>query len=176
MAFGAVALVQRVRTIPRGRMAWLGPGLLSIVAIAWVILSLASSRWAMIDNLWKPGWASFGYMRAEHRAAFDRLVQLTPPDGVVGASLNAGAVMLYTGRDAIRPYDSWTVDEWQIFLDAMRAAGRPVYLLDDGGLMAGFIEAARASHRLTPIEDLALPLFYTRDRETGWLYRLEWEP
>ena len=25
-----------------------------------------SARWAMIDNLWKPGWASFGYMRAEH--------------------------------------------------------------------------------------------------------------
>lgn len=176
VAFGAVALVQRVRTSSRGRMAWLGPGLLSVVAIAWVILSLALSRWAMIDNLWKPGWASFGYMRAEHRAAFDRLAQLTPPDGIVGASLNAGAVMLYTGRDAIRPYDSWTVDEWQTFLEAMRAAERPVYLLDDGGLMAGFIEAARASHRLTPIDELALPLFYTRDRETGWLYRLEWEP
>jgi hypothetical protein len=176
VAYGGVALVRRVRTISRHRMAWLGPGLLSVVTITWVILSLALSRWAMIDNLWKPGWASFGYMRAEHRAAFDRLAQLTPPNGVVGASLNAGAVMLYTGRDAIRPYDSWTVDEWQIFLDAMRAAGRPVYLLDDGGLMARFIEAARDSHRLTPIEELALPLFYTRDRETGWLYRLEWEP
>jgi hypothetical protein len=175
VAGGAVVLVRRVRAVTRGRMAWLGPGLLPVVAIAWVILSLALARWAMIDNLWKPGWASFGYMRAEQRAAFDRLAELTPPKGIVGASLNAGAVMLYTGRDAIRPYDSWTEDEWQVFLDAMHASGRPIYLLDDGGLMADFIEGERARHRLTPIEELALPLFYTRDRETGWLYRLEWE-
>jgi hypothetical protein len=133
------------------------------------------SRWAMIDNLWKPGWASFGYMRADNRAAFDRLAQLTEPDAIIGASLNAGAVMMYTGRDAIRPYDSWTEDEWAIFLAAMRGSGRPVYLLDDGGLMAEFIAQEQSRHRLTPIEELRVPLFYTRDRETGWLYRLEWD-
>jgi hypothetical protein len=27
---------------------------------------------------------------------------------------------------------------------------------------------------LTPIAELEIPLFYARDRETGWLYRLEW--
>jgi hypothetical protein len=129
----------------------------------------------MIDNLWKPGWASFGYMRADNRAAFDRLVELTEQEAVIGASLNAGAVMMYTGRDAIRPYDSWTEAEWAVFLDAMRDRGRPVYLLDDGGLMAEFIEQEQAQHRLTPIAELRVPLFYTRDRETGWLYRLEWE-
>jgi hypothetical protein len=26
---------------------------------------------------------------------------------------------------------------------------------------------------VTPVEELAIPLFNTRDRETGWLYRLE---
>ena len=57
----------------------------------------------------------------------------------------------------------------------MRDSGRPVYLLDDGGLMAEFIAQEQARHRLTPIEELRVPLFYTRDRETGWLYRLEWE-
>jgi hypothetical protein len=129
----------------------------------------------MIDNLWKPGWASFGYMRAEHRAAFDRLADLTPPESIIGASLNAGAVMMYTGRDAIRPYDSWTDQEWDIFLSTMQARGRPVYLLDDGGLMAEFIEVEQTRRRVTPIEQLAVPLFYTRDRETGWLYRLEFE-
>ena len=146
-----------------------------VATIAWIILSLGLARWAMIDNVWKPGWASFGYMRAGQRAAFDRLAELTPPDAVIGASLNAGAVMMYTGRDAIRPYDSWTTAEWQIFLQAMQAGGRPVYLLDDGGLMANFIQADAARHRLTPIEALAVPLFYTRDRERGWLYRLEWD-
>jgi hypothetical protein len=128
----------------------------------------------MVDNLWKRGWASFGYMRTEHRTALDRLIELTPPESIIGASLNAGAVTMYTGRDAIRPYDSWTTNEWDIFLDAMRAHGRPVYLLDDGGLMAQFIETEQERHTLTPIEEMEVPLFYTMNRETGWLYRLEW--
>jgi hypothetical protein len=175
VAYGAVALVRYVRSITRDQMTRLGAALLSASAVAWIILSLALARWAMIDNLWKQGWASFGYMRPEHRAAFDRLAELTPPEAVIGVSLNAGAVMMYTGRDAIRPYDSWTEDEWDTFLGAMRISGRPVYLLDDGGLMAQFIEQERARHRLTPVEKLHIPLFYTRDRETGWLLRLEWE-
>ena len=181
VAYGAVTLVLRVRTFVSDRRVRGGSGMrlgaafLAIAAIAWVILSLSMSRWAMIDNLWKPGWASFGYMRADNRAAFDRLARLTEPDAVIGASLNAGAVMLHTGRDAIRPYDSWTEDEWEIFLAAMHASGRPVYLLDDGGLMAEFIALQQTRHSLTPIEELRVPLFYTRDRETGWLYRLEWD-
>ncbi len=175
VAYGAVALVLRVRSITRDQMTRLGTALLSASAVAWIVLSLALARWAMIDNLWKQGWASFGYMRPEHRAAFDRLAELTPPEAVIGASLNAGAVMMYTGRDAIRPYDSWTDDEWGTFLNAMENGGRPVYLLDDGGLMAQFIEQERIRHRLTPVEELHIPLFYTRDRETGWLLRLEWE-
>jgi hypothetical protein len=175
VAYGAVALVRKVRTLTRGKEKRPGAALLPVGVIAWVILSLALSRWAMIDNLWKPGWASFGYMRAEQRAAFDRLALLTPSNSVIGASLNAGAVMMYTARDAIRPYDSWTDEEWHIFLDAMQAKGRPIYLLDDGGLMAEFIEQQTELFRLTPIEELKIPLFYTRDRETGRLYRLEWE-
>jgi hypothetical protein len=176
-AYGAVMLVRRVWALTREPRAFrrLGTVFLSVSIVTWVILSLSLSRWAMIDNLWKPGWASFGYMRAENRAAFDRLAQLTEPEAVIGASLNAGAVMMYTGRDAIRPYDSWTEDEWAVFLAAMRDRGRPVYLLDDGGLMAEFIEQEGARHRLTPIEELRVPLFYTRDRQTGWLYRLEWD-
>jgi hypothetical protein len=114
-------------------------------------------------------------MRAEHRSAFNRLAELTPPEAIIGASLNAGAVMLYTGRDAIRPYDSWTEGEWKVFVEAMEAAGRPIYLLDDGGLMAAFIAQEQEHARLTAVEELAIPLFYTRDRETGWLYRLEWD-
>jgi hypothetical protein len=156
-------------------MARLGAALLSAGAVAWIVLSLGMARWAMIDNLWKQGWASFGYMRPEHRAAFDRLAELTPPEAIIGTSLNAGAVMMYTSRSAIRPYDSWTDDEWDTFLSAMRAARHPVYLLDDGGLMAEFIEQKQTRHRMTPIAELHIPLFYTRDRESGWLFRLEWD-
>jgi hypothetical protein len=175
VAYGAVTLVCRARALVSGKVTRLGPALLSTAIIAWVILSLALARWAMIDNLWKPGWASFGYMRAEHRAAFEQLEALTPANAVIGASLNSGAVMLYTGRDAIRPHDGWTDEEWDTFLDAMQASGRPVYLLDDGGLMAEFIAQEGARRRLTPIEALQVPLFYTQDREAGWLYRLEWD-
>jgi hypothetical protein len=175
VAYGAVALVHQVRSLARGSGSTvrLGRAVLPAAAIAWIVLSLALARWTMIDNLWKRGWASFGYMRPENRAAFDRLAELTPPEAIIGASLNAGAVMMYSGRDAIRPYDSWTDDEWAIFLAAMQAGGRPVYLLDDGGLMAEFIDEEKAHYRLTPIEALPVPLFYTQDRETGYLYRLE---
>ncbi|MGD8736202.1 MAG: hypothetical protein PVJ85_05530 [Anaerolineae bacterium] len=176
VAYGAVRLVQSARRLVRGQTSRLGAGLLPAVVVAWVLLSLALSRWAMIDNLWRPGWASFGYMRPEHRAAFDRLADLTPPEAVIGASLNAGAVTLYAARDAIRPYDSWTEGEWTVFLEAMRARGRPVYLLDDGGLMAGFIKTEQALRTLVPVAELEIPLFNTRDRETGWLFRLEWQP
>jgi hypothetical protein len=175
VAYGAVTLVRRVRALAGPRRARLGAVLLPAAAVAWVVLSLGMARWAMVDNLWKRGWASFGYMRPEHRAAFDRLAELAPPEAVVGASLNAGAVTMYTGRDAIRPYDSWTGPEWTLFLETMQAVGRPVYLLDDGGLMAEFIDGQRSQHRLVPVEALQVPLFYTRDRETGWLYRLEWD-
>jgi hypothetical protein len=58
----------------------------------------------------------------------------------------------------------------------MQAAGRPVYLLDDGGLMAEFIEGEQGQRRLAPVEELEVPIFYAPDRQAGWLYRLEWEP
>jgi hypothetical protein len=174
VAYGAVALVRLTRSVVDPKERRLGAALLPAATIAWVVLSLALARWAMLDNLWKPGWASFGYVRSDHRAAFDRIAELTPADSVIGASLNAGAVMLYTGRDAIRPYDSWKRWEWDAFTAAMRAGDRPIYLLDDGGLMAAFVQQERRYYQLTPIEELKVPLFYTENRESGWLYRLEW--
>jgi hypothetical protein len=156
--------------------AHLGAAVAAVAIVGWIILSLALARWAMIDNLWKRGWASFGYMRPEHRAAFGRLEELTPPGSVVGASLNAGPVALYGNRHPIRPYDSWTAEEWEIFLRAMETSGRSVYLLDDGGLMERFIAQESVRRRLVPVAELAMPIFYADGRESGWLYRLEWEP
>ncbi len=177
VAYGAVSLIHHARSFIRKTPGdvRLGEALLPILVISWVLLSLALARWAMVDNIWKRGWASFGYMHSEHRAAFDRLKELTPPQSIIGASLNAGAIMMYTERDAIRPYDSWTDEEWETFVDAMRLNERPIYLLDDGGLMASFIEREQSRSRLVPVELLEVPLFYTQDRNTGFLYRLEWE-
>jgi hypothetical protein len=129
----------------------------------------------MLDDLWKPGWASFGFVRAEQRAAFDRIAALTPPESIVGASLNAGALTMYTRRDTIRPYDRWTEDEWLSFLGAMHSEGRPVYLLDDGNLMADFIEEQPVRLRLIAVEELQIPVFDDNLRDRGWLYRVEWD-
>jgi hypothetical protein len=172
IAYGAIMLVRRVRRI--GIMEEVPPrlvgALLPATVTAWVVFSLALARWAMIDDLWKPGWASFGYMQPNQRAAFDNLAELTPPEAVVGASLNAGALSMYTGRDSFRPYDGWSRDEWELFAGTMQSAGRPIYLLDDGKLMAEFIAAEEANHSLTLIERLQVPLFGAGDRQLGWLY------
>jgi hypothetical protein len=129
----------------------------------------------MIDDLWKPGWASFGFVRPEQRAAFDRVAKLMPPGGIVGASLNAGALTMYTGRDTFRPYDTWTEDDWHSFLVAMRTLHRPVYLLDDGNLMNDFIEEQGVRIQLAPIEELDIPVFNDKGRDKGWLYQVEWD-
>jgi hypothetical protein len=177
VAYGAVMLVRRARNLGRQPRchARLGRGLLPVAVISWVVLSLALARWAMLDDLWKPGWASFGFVRAEQRAAFDRMSALTPPEGIVGASLNAGAVTMYTGRDTVRPYDTWTEKDWLTFLEAMQARHRPVYLLDDGNLMSDFIDKQRVRLRVTPIEELEIPLFDDKLRDKGWLFRVEWD-
>jgi hypothetical protein len=55
----------------------------------------------------------------------------------------------------------------------MHAAGRPVFLLDDGTRMAEFIEIQSDQMQLVPIDELPIPVFFTHERQTGWLYRLE---
>jgi hypothetical protein len=175
VAYGAVLLVRFARSLvsqTRG-IRTLGPGMLASVLVAWVALSFALARWTMIPYLWQPVEASFGYMTQDNRAAFDRLAELTPDDSVIGASLNAGAIMLYTGRDAFRPYDGWTGEEWKTFLDAMYDEQRAVYLLDDGPLMARFVSTQQESHRITAVKALNVPIFDELHRDAGWLFRLE---
>lgn len=178
VAYGAVAIARLARgmTTHSRQITRLGYPLLAATLMAWLVLGFALARWNMVGTMWKPGQASFGYVRPEQREAFDRLAEVTPSDGVIGASLNAGAVMLYTTREAIRPYDSWTDGEWAIFLEAMDTARRPVFLLDDGELMATFIAREATRHRLTPIEALDLPLFGASDGNAAWLYRVERTP
>jgi hypothetical protein len=176
-SYGAVRFAQLLRSVAQRSVQArrLGPSFLAASFVAWVIVSMALSRWTMLDDPCKPGWASFGYMNAHQRQAFDRLAELTPPRAVIGASLNAGAVMLYAKRDAFRPAGTWTQDEWSTFVGAMRASSRPIYLLDDSSPMAGFIEAQDPALRLVPIEPIFVPVFDVRAQETdsGWLYRLE---
>lgn len=174
LSHGAVSLIRsaRARALQARNTRRLGPALLNAGAITWVVLALALARWTAIDDPLKPGWASFGYVRPEQRAAFDRLRELTPPGAVIGASQNSGAVAMYTGRDSVRPYESWSPGDWATFVETVWSRSRRVFLLDDGSLMRDFIRKQGTGFRLIPVEALAIPVFGAPARETGWLYEL----
>jgi hypothetical protein len=113
--------------------------------------------------LWLPLHAkdfhTFGYLRAEQRASFDALAEVTLPEGIVAASLNAGAVTLYANRDIVRPA-YWSEDEWLDFVDRALNDGREVYLLLDGVEMQGSLEAVRSRYQLDQVISLSMPYFF----------------
>ena len=104
------------------------------------------------------GFAAFGHLTAAQRASFDRLRQLTPEDAVIGASLNSGAVELHAGRSAFRPA-GWTAEALVRFVDALRAAGRPVFVLDDGEELGAALGALRARYGLVEVARLDVPYY-----------------
>jgi hypothetical protein len=112
--------------------------------------------------LWLPVHAkdfhTFGYLRAEQRAAFDTLAEVTPQDGIVAASLNAGAVTLYANLDIVRPA-YWSEYEWLDFVARSLAAGGKVYLLVDGVEMQGPLEMIRSRYQLGLVSSLPMPYF-----------------
>ena len=125
------------------------------------------------------GFAAFGHLTAAQRASFDRLRQLTPEDAVIGASLNSGAVELHAGRSAFRPA-GWTADALVRFVDALRAAGRLVFVLDDGEAMGEALRTLRARYGLVEVARLDVPYYDaigggSRNRRAP-LYRLSSPP
>jgi hypothetical protein len=125
------------------------------------------------------GFAAFGHLTAAQRASFDRLRQLTPEDAVIGASLNSGAVELHAGRLAFRPA-GWTADALVRFVDALRAAGRLVFVLDDGEAMGEALRVLRARYGLVEVARLDVPYYDaigggSRNRRAP-LYRLSSPP
>jgi hypothetical protein len=113
--------------------------------------------------LWLPVHArdfqSFGYLRAEQRAAFDTLAALVPAEGIVAASLNGGAIILYTGRDIVRPA-YWSADDWLDFVAQALNEKRRVYLLVDGVEMGEPLEMVQSHYQVNLIGSLPVPYFY----------------
>jgi len=157
-AIGVVWLVQRLieanhQAPARWKMAGLA-GLLVCLSFAAVLRSM--------DTLALPvtrGFSAFGYLVREQRASFTQIGRLTPPNAVIGCSLNSGPVDLYAGRLTFRPAN-WTPDQMTTFVRALRAEGAPVYLLDDGAEMAGAIQALRAQFTLREIARLDVPYYF----------------
>jgi hypothetical protein len=123
----------------------------------------------------RPYFTTFGYLQPEQRRAFDTLAALTPPGAIVASSLNAGPVILYAGRSAVRPA-YWSAAEWQTFVARALGEGLALYALADGAEMEAPIAALRARHRLVQVASLPLPYFSPNggsdDRHLA-LYRVE---
>ena len=128
-------------------------GLVSALSICLVLRAMETL--AMPANR---GFAAFGHLVRAQRDAFARLGQLTPTDAVIGTSLNGGAIALHAGRLAFRP-TGWTADELARFVDALRAAGRPVFVLDDGEELGAALGALRARYGLIEVARLDVPYY-----------------
>jgi hypothetical protein len=154
---GVADVLSRVRHI--GRPVWRKG--VQILVLGLIIAALWGRSQVV---LWLPVHAkdfyTFGYLRAEQRAAFDTLAELTSKEGgVVAASLNGGAVTLYANRDIARPA-YWSEDEWLDFVARALGTGHEIYLLVDGVEMQEPLEAVRSHYQLRQVSSLPMSYFY----------------
>lgn len=169
-AYGAVALWRLVpsdrRSISYRRQ---GAGVLIVL----VLLLLPVIRtWPILPRPRGDYKASFGYVSAEERTAFDLLADYTEPGGVVGSSLNGGPISLYSGRQSFRPA-FWTGEEFDVFLDKMFNEGTAVYIVDDGEALRPALDHVEASYDLVGLVRLAVPVFGDPERVSGILYQIK---
>jgi hypothetical protein len=134
---------------------------LSRVRIGWIILLLVGfALWQRTNNtlqITSAFFNNFGYLRAEQRDSFEHLEALSPPDAVIAASLHSGAIILYSERESVRPYD-WEDEEWLRFIEAL--GNRSVYLLVDGIDMEAIASTTQQHYTLELVAELDLPYFY----------------
>ena len=163
-ACGLVALTRRAWELARSAS---GGDWVAVAMAVLVLMTLSVRTRPVLARLFAPHRASFGYLDARQRQAFDEVAALVPEDAVVGSTLNGGAVELYTGRQAFHPAP-WTADEFVRFVHLMAADGRTVYLLDDGEEMRPTLEAARERLGVSKVDELFLPYYLlggdSRDR------------
>jgi hypothetical protein len=134
-------------------------GLRFLVLSAVILLFGARGRVTLQWPLHPAQFNTFGYLNARQRAALDEIQRLTPPEAVLAASLNSGALTLYSQRAAVRPGD-WPPDDWRRFVQLALAQGLEVYVLLDGKEMQAPKQALEPAYTLKPVAELPLPYFY----------------
>jgi len=164
-AYGLAGLFTRLQ-----RVSWNTSGSFVIRHFPFVICNLSFViLLAFRFSLQRPllsGYYTYGFLTAQGRAQIDSLATLTEPQAVIAASLNSGAISLYTGRDTFRPGHllqpgrTWTDAELSTFVESLHQQGRPLYLLADSEEMADPLSALRRHWHLTPIAELYLPYYY----------------
>ncbi len=145
------------------------------VALALAIF-LAFLLPAMRDRLtilrpFQPAKVTFGYVTAAQRASFDQIAALTPPDAVIGSTMNDGAIDLYAGRATFRP-GAWNAEECARFVEIMQREQRAVYLLDDGAETSAARRALTSKYTLRRVAVLDVPLFGAADEMPGTLWEI----
>jgi 4-amino-4-deoxy-L-arabinose transferase-like glycosyltransferase len=163
-AYGLVAFARQARALARSSS---GGDWVAVATVVLVLMALSVRTRPVLAHPFAPHRASFGYLYARQRQAFDELAALVPEDAVIGSTLNGGSVELYTGRAAFHPAP-WTAEEFVRFVHLMAAEGRAVYLLDDGVEMRPTLDAARERLSVSKVDELFLPYYLaggdSRDR------------
>lgn len=128
--------------------------------------------WNTLPRAAQAARPNFGTMTANQRSSFEVLSQTLPPDALVGASLNSGAIDLYSKREAFRPAD-WSSDELRKFVATAQEKGYDIYLLQDNATMTGVLDDLRQRYRLERISTLDVPLFGDQtDPDAGALWKI----
>jgi len=106
------------------------------------------------------GFNNFGYLWFSQRTEFERLEHVLPVNAIVGATLHAGAVEMYSGHLSFQ-VDQWTVEQLHLFITYETGLGRPVFLLDDSTASSAVINGLASRTRLVPFELMEqLPYYY----------------
>lgn len=125
-----------------------------------VMVVLLTSLWVRTDetlNFISGNFNNFGYLNRDQRQAFEILQDVTEEDSIIAASLNCGAVLLYSQREIVRPYD-WTSEEWLRFIEITQPV--PLYLLVDGVDMEPVFDNTSQRYTLELVSHLKIPYFF----------------
>jgi hypothetical protein len=143
----------------------------AVVIFLAILLALTRTQFTLMRVI-QPPKVTFGYVTAAQRASFDRIAALTPPNAVIGSTMNDGAIDLYARRATFRPGE-WSSTERATFVDAMLRVNRRVFLLDDGAETSDARRDLAMRYAFKQIAVLDVPLFSTVDGTPGALWEVK---
>lgn len=136
---------------------------LAAAAVIFLGLELSLARmWNTLPRVAQDPRPRFGAMTQQQRASFDTLAQMTPRNAIIGASLNSGAIELYSRRNTFRPA-AWCIkgqcNELHEFIEIAQSKNFDIYLLEDHASLTKVLNELRGTYRLERITTLDMPLF-----------------
>lgn len=169
--YAAIGIIALIGTLWARQEKW---AKLAAAGVIFIALETSLMRvWHTLPRVIQPPPARFGALTGSQRASFDQLARLMPPNAIIGASLNSGAVDLYAQRDTFRPAD-WSSQELETFLLVTQGEKREVYLLEDNASLTQVLNELRRTYRIERVTTLDVPLFGDEPvQNPGALWKLE---